>query len=153
MLGMWVAWMDQMSAAAPAAAQMDFFTVDPCRVYDSRTDGVPPSPPDPAAPPPAKLKADMTYTIPVAGECGVPAHARAVSLNVTVVGATGSGALQVFAAGTPPPSADELAFSAGLTRAKFYMVSLGTGGDAGLLSFLATVTPPPSPRARSASTI
>ena len=114
----------------PAAAQLDFYTVTPCRVYDSRGGGGP-------------LDQGTTYTIPVAGLCGVPAGAVAVALNVTIVGATGSGDLVVFPAGAAVPGAGEVPFKAGKTQAIVQMVELGTNGE---LSFRATIpSPPPSP--------
>src|SRR5688572_15337761 len=123
------------ASALPAAAQTDFYTVTPCRVYDSRgTDG--------------PLDAGTTYTKLIAGVCGVPADATAVALNVTVVGATVTGELAIFPAGSPPPAVSMLPFKAGRTQAIIQMVGLGTtGADSGKLSFFATIpSPPPSPK-------
>src|SRR5215218_8565722 len=118
------------ASAIPAAAQMDFYTVTPCRVYDSRGPGGP-------------LNQGITYTQPIAGLCGVPADARAVAVNVTVVGASGSGNLAVFPAGTVPPFVGMLPFKAGKDQAVIQMVGLGTGANSGKLSFVATIPPPP----------
>src|SRR5215210_1978937 len=124
--------------AAPAAAQFDGYTVPLCRVFDSRGASTP------NVPAHKPLQQGVTYTVPVAGVCSVPASAAAVTVNVTIVGATGSGELQVFPVGLPPPpSLDALPFSAGRTQARLYMVPLGTGANAGLLGFLATM--PSSP--------
>src|SRR5215210_2803578 len=108
-----------VASAIPAAAQMDFYTVSPpCRVYDSRGDDGP-------------LDQGTPYTKLIAGAavCGVPAHATAVALNVTVVGATGSGELAVFPAGSPPPAVSMLPFKAGRTQAIIQIVGLGTGAN------------------------
>ena len=57
---------------------LDFYTIFPCRVFDSRS--------GPA------LSNGVPRLFDVVGSgCGIPAGARAVALNVTVVGATGSG--------------------------------------------------------------
>ncbi|MFL6292372.1 MAG: Ig-like domain-containing protein, partial [Thermoanaerobaculia bacterium] len=117
------------ASALPAAAQSDFYTVPPCRVYDSR--------------PGAPLNQGTTYTVTVAGSCGVPADAYAVALNVTVVGATGSGDLALFPTGTVPPFVGMLPFKAGRTQAVLQMVALGTGANSGKVSFFATIPPPP----------
>ena len=127
-------------AAAPAAAQLDFFAVDPCRVYDSRgTDG--------------PLDMGQTFSaqtstngILVAGVCGVAADAVAAAFNVTIVGATEAGELVVFPAGQAAPTAGALSFSAGRTLAMFEIVELGnSGGFVGRVDALATVTPPTNP--------
>ncbi|HVF61353.1 MAG TPA: Ig-like domain-containing protein [Thermoanaerobaculia bacterium] len=127
-------------AASPAAAQLAFFTVPPCRVYDSRgTDG--------------PLDMGQTFTaqtgtdgIQVAGVCEVPADADAAAFNVTIVGATESGGLVVFQAGQVPPTAGALAFNAGRTRSMFEIVELGNNGTCtGCVDALATVTPPSNP--------
>jgi hypothetical protein len=112
-------------AALPAAAQDDFYSVTPCRVYDSRGGGGP-------------LNQDTTYPVPVAGLCDIPADAKAVSLNVTIVGATGSGELVVFPSGSALPTVAVLPFSAGRTLAMFSPVALGTGGA---VDARATMTP------------
>ncbi len=122
--------------ASPAVAQMDFFTVPPCRLFDSRTDST-------HQPPDNPLQAGVVYTLTAVGVCGVPAGANAVSLNVTVIGPTGPGELVVFQAGTTPPSAGAIPFHAGQTKAMIQIVALGTGGQSGKLSFRATIDPPP----------
>src|SRR5215212_9116973 len=116
-----------VASAMPAAAQTDFYTVTPCRVYDSRGDGGP-------------LDPGVTYSKTVAGVCGVPLTATAVALNVTIVGATGAGEVAVFPAGSPPPFVGMLAFRAGRSQAVLQMVGIGTGGQ---VSFRTTIPPPP----------
>ena len=131
------------AAATPLLANgapLDFFTVTPCRVYDSRgTDG--------------PLDMGLTFTaqtgtdgILVAGVCGVAADAVAAAFNVTIVGATESGELLVFPAGQAPPPAGATPFSAGRTRAMLEIVPLGSSGaSTGRVDALATVTPPTNP--------
>jgi len=100
---------------APAAAQQDLFSITPCRVYDSRSNGGP-------------LNQGTEYTVPVAGTCGIPANATAVSVNLTIVGATGTGELWLYPAGGSPPSVSVFPFSTGRTLGTFAVVPLGTGG-------------------------
>jgi glucose/arabinose dehydrogenase len=100
---------------------LDFFTVTPCRVFDTR---------DPAGPwggPSLVGGQDRTFTI--AGRCGIPSTARAVSVNVTVTGPTAPGFLTLFPAGGPPPLASTINFRAGQTRANNAVVTLGGAGD------------------------
>jgi streptogramin lyase len=93
-----------------------FFTVDPCRLIDTR---VPPS--IPLAP------GDRTFA--AVGSCGLPDTARAVALNVTVVDPSGSGHLVLYpsASGLPPTSS--LNYSAGQVRANNAIVTLGPDGS------------------------
>lgn len=59
-----------------------FYTVTPCRLLDTRN-GSP-------------LQSGVRRIFPVATACAVPAAARAIAANVTVVDATGSGYLNLF---------------------------------------------------------
>jgi hypothetical protein len=100
--------------------------VTPCRLFDSRRpeDGPP-------------LAGGKTRTVVVGGECGLPASARAVALNVTTVGPTGSGYITVFPSGGAPPLASTLNFSPGQTRANNAVVALGVDGWLSVLAGLA----------------
>jgi hypothetical protein len=62
------------------------------------------------------------------GQCGIPPSAAAVSLNLTVTGATGPGYLTVYSQGTDIPLASMINFRTGQTRANNAIVPLGTGG-------------------------
>ena len=98
---------------------LSFYTVPPCRVADTRnlaTGG------------PA-LGSNTTRTFPVTGRCGIPAGAKAVALNATVVGPTGVGDLRLYPAGTFAPTASTINFSAGKTRANTAVISVGAGGQ------------------------
>jgi len=63
-------------------------------------------------------------SFPVAGQCGVPANALAISANLTAVLPAAAGDLRVFPQGTPAPSASAINFSAGRTRANNAIFSL-----------------------------
>jgi hypothetical protein len=99
-----------------------FYTVSPCRVLDTRVDGQGPA-----------LVASKTRTTIVAGRCGVPVGATAVSLNVTVVSATAPGHLRVFPAKAGLPLVSTINYGAGQTRANNATVALSVDG---LLSIL-----------------
>jgi predicted esterase len=72
--------------------------------------------------------AGMVTPVPVAGRAGVPAGALAVSLNVTVTEAAGSGYATVYPCGSPTPNASNLNFVPGDTIANAAVVKLGDGG-------------------------
>lgn len=97
-----------------------FFTLPPCRAFDTR---------DPAGPygGPA-LAANAPRTFALAGRCGIPAAARAVSGNLTVVGPTGAGFLRVYASGQTPPTSS-LNFTPGLVRANNVAAALSAQGE------------------------
>ncbi len=102
------------SFSAPATF---FYTVTPCRAYDSRDGG--------AA---GALAARADTPILIAGYCGIPATATAVSLNVAVVSPTVGGNLRLYASGTSRPGTSALNYAAGQTRANNAVVSLGADG-------------------------
>ena len=110
--------------AAPTVAAppgTDYFTLTPCRVFDSR------SAQDGAAP----LTSGNPVSISAAtlqSRCGVPAGTAAVSLNVTVVSPSGLGMLFAYAAGTTP-ALPVVNFNAGAVRANNAVVALSAGGD------------------------
>lgn len=94
-----------------------FFTVEPCRVLDTRGGADGPA-----------LGPGASRTVPVAGRCGVPAGARAVSANLTVAGPATAGFLAVHAADTARPLASALNFAAGQTRANNAILALSSDG-------------------------
>ena len=104
-----------------ALTQLSFYTVTPCRVFDTRESS------GPTLGAPLTCGSDRTFT--VAGTCGVPATARAVSLNLTGTGSSAQGNLRLFASGTPAPLVSSLNYAAGQTRANNAVIPLGTGGQ------------------------
>jgi hypothetical protein len=103
----------------PDPGPADFHTVAPCRVLDTR-DGSGP------------LASGSTFVFPVAGSCGVPATARAVSLNVTAFAPPASGNVNVFAGDELPPPTSTINFAAGLTRANHAILPLSSDGAGSL---------------------
>jgi PKD repeat protein len=105
----------------PPIGPLDYFTLEPCRLLDTRA----------AAP----FAAASTHTIPATGGgCGVPATARALALNVTVTGPTGNGHLRLQAADLPLPLTSAINFQAGQTRANNAVVRLDA--SAGFLIYV-----------------
>ncbi len=109
--------------AMPRAAlreTLSFYTVPPCRVFDSRS-GSPVGP--------------VGRTIPVGGRCGIPDTARAVAANVTVVTPTAPGHITLAPWRLPLPTSSTINFSAGQIRANNAILPLGE--DAALEAFAA----------------
>jgi CSLREA domain-containing protein len=99
-----------------------YFTLPPCRVVDTRgADG------------PA-LAAGTTRSFALAGKCGLPTSANAVSLNVTVTQPTAQGDLRLFPGGAPLPLVSTINYRAGQTRANNAIVTLGPSNDIDVLS-------------------
>jgi len=104
-------------SASPARGPMSFFTLTPCRVVDSR-----------AVPGPGPLPANGSRVVAVAGACGVPAGAGAVSANVTIV-ASGSGWISLYPGDGTDPGTSNVSFSAGQVRAGAALLYLATDGS------------------------
>jgi hypothetical protein len=70
------------------------------------------------------------------GACGVPAGARALAANVTVIAPTGAGYGALYPGNYPQPSTATLTFSAGQTRANNTTLPLATDGSGTLTAIL-----------------
>jgi hypothetical protein len=103
-----------------ATSMTSFYTVTPCRVFDSR---------DPGRGGPAPFAAGSQNAVTVAGHCGVPTTAQAVSLNVTVTAPTAQGHLRLFPGGAALPLVSTLNYVAGQTRANNAITPLSTSGE------------------------
>jgi len=114
-------------SCAPVPPPSRFHALTPCRFVDTRWDAV------------------LTYGGPafVAGEtrvitvtdnpsmpreCGVPAGAKAVALNVTVTQPSAAGVLRVFPGGETVPVATSISYGGGRTRANNAIVRLSPDG-------------------------
>ena len=104
-----------------AVTGYDLYALAPCRILDTRN-------PDGAYGGPA-IAALSSRTFVAAGQCGIPSGAKAVSVNVTVTGATASGDIIVHQAGIIPNPVPTIDYSAGQTRANNAFVALGASGD------------------------
>jgi len=108
-------------------AQLSFYTVTPCRVFDTRG-GTP-------------MSVGETRVFQVGGVCGIPAGARLVSANLTVVWPQGAGFLTLFPGDVVGPAlTSTLNFSAGQVRANNAMVLLA-GDGSGTVKVLAAFAP------------
>jgi ELWxxDGT repeat protein len=97
------------------AGPLDFYTVTPCRLADTRST--------------TPLLPDQPRTLPVTGSCGIPAEAQAVAVNFTVVAPNGPGFLIAWPTGTGKPETSSLNYKQGITRTNNGVVELGTGGQ------------------------
>jgi endoglucanase len=104
---------------------LDFFTLTPCRVVDTRL-GTP-------------LSSDVTTIFIVAGNCGIPATAKAVSVNLTAIPGTSGGVMTLFPGDAAAPGTLTLSFTASTNRANNSVMGLASNGD-GTLAVLAEIT-------------
>jgi hypothetical protein len=86
---------------AQAAGPFQYHSVTPCRVVDTRTPANAPI-----------LATNVVRTFTFQGNCGVPAGAKAVSINTTAVGPNGAGFLTLYPAGTSQPVVSNINFNA-----------------------------------------
>ena len=103
----------------------NFYTVIPCRLADTRDSAGPYGGP--------ALTSGVARAFDLANRCGVPATARAVSLNVTVVSPETGGAVVGYAGGTAAPNTSVLSFSAGQSRADCTVLPVSQDGKATLM--------------------
>jgi hypothetical protein len=92
---------------------LDFYTITPCRVFDTRLSG-------------PGLTSEVTQVVQIAGLCGIPIDAGAVSLNLTAVAPSSSGYIVLFPGNEPVPETSSISFKSGLTRANSAVLLLAT---------------------------
>ena len=92
---------------------LDYYTVTPCRVLDTRLSGTP-------------LVSGVTSVFTAAGLCGVPADAVAVMINVTVFEPPSFGHVTLFPGDGSLPATSTLNFQSGVTRANNAIIPLAT---------------------------
>jgi hypothetical protein len=107
------------ACTAPPAPAYGFYTIAPCRLLDTR------QPAGPGGGP--ALGPSAARDVALAGRCGVPPTAKALSVNVTVVAPSMAGSLILYADDQALPSASTISFAAGAVRANNAIVSLGNG--------------------------
>ncbi|MEA2563215.1 MAG: hypothetical protein QOH06_4719 [Acidobacteriota bacterium] len=112
-------WVMTLSAPPAPPAPSSFYTVTPCRVLDTRSEGTP-------------WSGAERRRVALGGNCGVPATARAVAVNVTAVDATGAGHFTFWPVGGPQPAASAVNYAPGKTRASAAILPLAD--DATLLA-------------------
>ncbi len=104
---------------------LDFYTLEPCRVVSTTT-----------------MTSGVSQVFTIAGNCGVPADAKAVSLNVTAVNATSNGNLRLYPGDGSVPTTSVLNFQTAINRANNTVAQLATNGDGtlGAAAFLSSGT-------------
>jgi hypothetical protein len=102
-----------LSFSTSACSNAGFSTVTPCRLLDTRS-GSP-------------LIGGTTYEVGITGICGVPPTAKAISANITVVGATSGGSFSLWPAQTIFPGTTNINFGAGQIRANNTILVLAPG--------------------------
>ncbi|HVT60281.1 MAG TPA: glycoside hydrolase family 44 protein [Thermoanaerobaculia bacterium] len=112
----------ELPSTPPPAAS--FYTVAPCRAFDTRNAAGPYGGP--------ALGGGAARTLDLAGQCGIPAGARAVALNLTVVQPTAAGGLSAYAGGTFAPPGSAISFGPGQVRANLAVLPLSQDGNAAL---------------------
>ena len=124
------------TAVDPVAAALNavptppiaFVGIAPCRLVDTRGNGFtgPFGPPSLVGQPPG----GTFRFFPVAGNCGIPATAQALSANFAVTNTTGNGFISVWPGdgAQPVPLVASMNFSTGQTIANAVLVPLGGGG-------------------------
>jgi hypothetical protein len=103
-----------------------FYTVVPCRVLDTR------NPDGPLGGPALVAGAERPFAL--AGACGIPATAKAVSANVTVTEPTHAGNVRLYPAGAPAPPTSTVNYTPGVTRAGNATVPLNASGQVTVLA-------------------
>ena len=97
-----------------------FFTVTPCRIFDTRdATGEYGGP---------QLAASMARQFTVWNRCGIPSTATAVAINLTVIGPTGAGYLVVYPPNIPTPGTATLNYKSSVTRSNNAVVTLDNSG-------------------------
>jgi hypothetical protein len=95
-----------LAAAEPGTADgpFQFYTLTPCRIVDTRNSAQVPGGYGPI------LTSGVETQYPITGNCGVPAGAKAVVVNVTAVSPTNQGRLTLYPSGIPTPQISTINF-------------------------------------------
>ncbi|MGZ5430046.1 MAG: Calx-beta domain-containing protein, partial [Thermoanaerobaculia bacterium] len=113
---------DDRATGTIADPPANFFTLTPCRVADTR------GPSGPFGGP--ALVANTARDFQVTGQCGVPATAKAVAINVTIVDPDNSGDLRIYPAGmAQPPVSSTIVFGPNQVRANNAVMPLSATGQ------------------------
>lgn len=114
---------------------LKLYTLAPCRVIDTRGAG------SSLAGPALQSGAQRLFAL--AGTCGIPSTALAISGNVTVAGASSAGYLTLGASDRSLPATSTINFRAGIVRANNAVIQLSTDGAGGMVVFNGSAGPVP----------
>jgi hypothetical protein len=106
-------------AAASAQTSLDFYTITPCRVYDSRWGAGP-------------MVGGFDRLVPIGGSCGVPPDAASVAINLTAVSPNATASMTAYPTGAAT-NTNVVSFSAGVTRASNAAIKLSAAGQMSVL--------------------
>ncbi|HVG09912.1 MAG TPA: hypothetical protein VNM67_19580 [Thermoanaerobaculia bacterium] len=110
-------------AVGTSTAALDYYTLTPCRLVDTRT--------TPGAyGGPAVLPGQRVFV--ATGQCGIPATAKALAVNLTAISPGSTGHLKVFPGNAAPTAATAISFTTGITRANNATVMLSSSGSGAL---------------------
>ncbi|MDP9119859.1 MAG: M12 family metallo-peptidase [Acidobacteriota bacterium] len=109
----------------PQPAALSFYSLSPCRIVDTRNAAGPLGGP--------ALAPSVNRTFVVTGTCGIPADAKALSVNATIVRPATGGFIALFPGNAFPLGTSALSFSGGQVRATNAVVSLATDNTGALL--------------------
>lgn len=112
---------DEAASVLTAPPGIDFFTIAPCRLVDTR------NPAGPLGGPPLAARESRRFV--AADACDIPLTALAISVNVAVTAPTAAGNLRLYPAGAAVPNVSSINYSAGQTRTNNAIVGLGLKGD------------------------
>lgn len=99
----------------PLAGPIQYYTLPPCRLVDTRTTNAP------------SLAAGLSRAFTIAGQCGVPADATGISLNLTIADATTTGSLTMYPGTGTVPNTNTVSFAPGVNRANNVTLGLTLG--------------------------
>ncbi|PYQ17149.1 MAG: hypothetical protein DMF79_17770, partial [Acidobacteria bacterium] len=99
---------------------LNYFTLAPCRVVDTRGGAAPIGGP--------VMQGQETRSLAMAGKCGIPSTAKAISINVAVTQPTAAGNVRLFPGGQTVPIVSSINYSAGQTRANNAIIPLNASG-------------------------
>jgi hypothetical protein len=99
---------------------LDFFTLTPCRLIDTRNAG------GSLGGPALSAGAERVFT--VVGQCSLPASAKAISATLTVTGPSDGGNLRLHRGTTALPLFSSINYATGQTRASNAIVTLNPSG-------------------------
>ncbi len=111
----------------PQPPALKFYTLAPCRAIDTRNAAGRLAGP--------ALPSGIGRVFALAGVCGLPATAQAVSVNVTLVGATTDGFLTLGASDRALPGTSTLNFRPEVVRANNAIIGLSNDGAGGFTAY------------------
>jgi uncharacterized repeat protein (TIGR01451 family) len=108
---------------APVGEAVQYYTLAPCRLVDTRgADG-------PLGGPALEASGGPDRSFALTGTCGIPPEATSVSVNVTVLSEPGGGTLSIYRGDGALSGTTTISFAAGKTRANNAVLQLATDGS------------------------